>query len=156
MGLQKINWLQIDTKNMPTDLSGSKALVVLGNSGSNQLEAVYARNLFISGLPIDDYITSGSQFSGIFQQTGSFYATTNDLQVTGSLKIVGDLLVEGTTTLVQKLDPNLESLIISGAMSIVKNEINNQIISASLSIENLGTFADRNANTIIDCGDGFF
>lgn len=156
MALQKIDWSQINTQNIPLDPTGSKSLIILGQTGSNQLEAVYARNLFISGIPIDDYIVSGSQDNGIFQQTGSFYATTNDLQITGSLKIVGDLLVEGTTTLVQKLDPNLESLIISGAMSIVKNEINNQIISASLSIENLGTFADRNANTIIDCGDGFF
>jgi hypothetical protein len=156
MGLQRINWLQIDTANMPLTPSGSKALVVLGNTGSNQLEAVYARNLFISGLPIDDYIYSGSQFNGIFQQTGSYYATTNDLQITGSVKIVGDLLVEGTTTLVQKLDPNIESLIVSGAMSMVKNQINNQIVSASLKIENLGTLADRNNNSIIDCGDGFF
>lgn len=156
MALQKIDWSQINTQNIPLDPTGSKSLIILGQTGSNQLEAVYARNLFVSGIPIDDYIASGSNFTGIFQQTGSFYATTNDLQITGSLKIVGDLLVEGTTTLVQKLDPNLESLIISGAMSIVKNEINNQIISASLSIENLGTFADRNANTIIDCGDGFF
>lgn len=156
MGLQKIDWSQINTTNIPLNSSGSKSLVVLGNIGSNQLEAVYARNLFLSGIPIDNYINSASQYSGIFQQTGSYYATTNDLQITGSVKIVGDLLVEGTTTLIQKLDPNLESLIVSGAMSIVKNEINNQIISASLTIENLGTFADRNANTIIDCGDGFF
>ena len=156
MALQQINWLQIDTQRMPLNSSGSASLVTLGNTGSNQLEAIHARNLFISGVPIDDFITSGSQFSGIFQQTGSFYATTNDLQITGSLKIVGDLLVEGTTTLVQKLDPNMESLIVSGAISIVKNQINDQIVSASITIENLGTLADRNNNSIIDCGDGFF
>jgi hypothetical protein len=156
MALQQIDWLQINTKNIPLDPTGSKALIVLGNSGSNQLEAVYARNLFISGIPIDDYVNSGSQFSGIFQQTGSYYATTNDLQITGSVKIVGDLLVEGTTTLVQKLDPNVESLIVSGAMSIVKTEISSQIVSASLTIENLGTLGDRQGNYIIDCGDGFF
>jgi hypothetical protein len=156
MALQQIDWLQINTKNIPLDPTGSKALITLGNSGSNQLEAVYARNLFISGIPIDDVIVSASQFSGIFKQTGSYYATTNDLQITGSVKIVGDLLVEGTTTLVQRLDHNVESLIVSGAMSIVKNEINNQIVSASLTIENLGTIADRNNNSIIDCGDGFF
>lgn len=156
MALQRIDWLQINTQNIPLDPTGSKSLIVLGNTGSNQLEAVHTRNLFVSGVPIDDFITSGSQFSGIFQQTGSFYSTTNDLQITGSLKIVGDLLVEGTTTLVQKLDSNMESLIVSGAMSIVKNQINDQIISASITIENLGTLADRNNNSIIDCGDGFF
>lgn len=31
----------------------------------------------------------------IFKQTGSFYATTNDLQITGSTKLKGDLLVNG-------------------------------------------------------------
>jgi cytoskeletal protein CcmA (bactofilin family) len=94
--------------------------------------------------------------SSIWQETGSFYATSHDLQVTGSLRIKGDLIVEGQTTLVQKLNPNSESLIVSGAMSIVKNEINNQIVSASLSIQNLGTLSDRNSMAILDCGDGFF
>ncbi len=90
--------------------------------------------------------------SSIWQETGSFWATTNDLQVTGSMVIRGDLRVEGTTTLVQTLDPNAQSLIISGAASIVRNEF----ASASLSIQNLGTFADRSMNSVIDCGDGFF
>lgn len=90
--------------------------------------------------------------SSIWQETGSFWATTNDLQVTGSMVIRGDLRVEGTTTLVQKLDQNAQSLIISGAASIVRNEF----MSASLSIQNLGTLADRSMNSVIDCGDGFF
>jgi hypothetical protein len=90
--------------------------------------------------------------SSIWQETGSFWATTNDLQVTGSMVIRGDLRVEGTTTLVQTLDPNAQSLIISGAASIVRNEF----VSASLSIQNLGVLADRSTNSVIDCGDGFF
>lgn len=90
--------------------------------------------------------------SSIWQETGSFWATTNDLQVTGSMVIRGDLRVEGTTTLIQSLDPNMESLIISGAASIVRNEF----VSASLSIQNLGVLADRSTNSVIDCGDGFF
>jgi hypothetical protein len=94
--------------------------------------------------------------SSIWQETGSFYATTNDLQVTGSMVIKGDLKVEGTTILVQTLDPLKESLIISGAASIVRNEINNQVISASLAIQNLGVLSDRSNNSVIDCGDGFF
>ena len=32
---------------------------------------------------------SGSGGSGIFAQTGSFYATTNDLQISGSLTVTG-------------------------------------------------------------------
>jgi cytoskeletal protein CcmA (bactofilin family) len=93
--------------------------------------------------------------SGIWQETGSFYATTNDLQVTGSMRIKGDLFVEGQTILVQTSDSNMESLIVSGAMSIVKNQINNQIISASLTIQGLGTLSDVNNNSVIDLG-GFF
>jgi len=103
----------------------------------------------------------GASIYDIFKPTGSFYATTNDLQVTGSLNmsgsvtIKGDLRVEGRTTLVQTLDPNLESLVVSGAMVIVQNQINAQVISASLAIQNLGTFADINNNSVIDCGAGF-
>lgn len=263
MALQQINWLQIDTTNVP---SGS--VVDLG-AISGALHAVYADNLYVSGLSLQDYIegsgtaelniytaslkealeTTGSNLTvkgnllvkgtttainsttvsigdnvielngtsagfggllvkdptspdtisgsllwdtqndrwiggqlgneeafiqeteftnfsssvattideiGIWRPTGSFYATTNDLQLTGSIKIKGDLFVEGTTILTQTQNSNVESLIVSGAMSIVKNQINSQIISASLAIENLGTLADRNKSSIIDCGDGFF
>ena len=76
---------------------------------------------------------------------------TGSFQVTGSVIIKGDLRVEGTTTLI-KDDAALNSLIVSGAMSVVKN----QFRSASLSIQNLGTWGDRSQNYIIDCGDGFF
>jgi hypothetical protein len=100
--------------------------------------------------------------TSIWQPTGSFFATTNDLQVTGSLnmsgsmRIKGDLIVEGKTTLVQKLDPSVESLVVSGAMSIVQNQINSQVVAASLTIQNLGTIGERTGNYVIDCGDGFF
>ncbi len=93
---------------------------------------------------------------GIWRETGSFYATSNDLQVTGSVIIRGDLLVEGKTTLVQTLDPNVESLVVSGAMNIVKNQISSQIVSASLKIQGLGELADINKVVVLDCGDGFF
>ena len=93
---------------------------------------------------------------GIFRQTGSFYAASHDLQMTGSVTIKGDLRVEGKTTLVQTLDSNVESLVVSGAMNIVRNQIGSQIKSASLTIQNLGTLADRSNFSIIDCGDGFF
>ena len=98
----------------------------------------------------------GSTVYDIFKPTGSFFATTNDLQVTGSMTIKGDLRVEGTTTLVQTLDSNLQSLIVSGAMSIVRNELTPQIVSASLSIQNLGSLSDRSVVSVLDCGDGFF
>jgi uncharacterized Zn ribbon protein len=98
-----------------------------------------------------DNISETVNASNIWNETGSFYATTNNLQVTGSMTIKGDLRVEGTTTLI-KNDSALNSLIVSGAMSVVKN----QFASASISIENLGVLSDRMKNSIIDCGDGFF
>jgi cytoskeletal protein CcmA (bactofilin family) len=232
MALQRINWLQIDTENVP---SGS--LVTLA-SAEYPFEAVYTKNFGISGsllltgsldttgdvviggnltvkgsttavdsniVTIGDNIvelngtmgafggllikdpTSPNQISGsllwdtlndrwiggplgneeriilqsdldassIWQETGSFYATSHDLQVTGSMRIKGDLIVEGKTTLVQILDPNVESLVVSGAMSVVKNQIQSQIVSASLSIQGLGTLSDVTSNAVIDLG-GFF
>ena len=47
--------------------------------------------------------------------------------MSGSMRIKGDLIVEGKTTLIQKLDPSVESLVVSGAMSIVQNQINKNI-----------------------------
>jgi hypothetical protein len=102
-----------------------------------------------------DLATQSLDDSNIWKQTGSFYAASKDLQMTGSVIIKGDLRVEGKTTLVQTLDPNMESLVVSGAMNIVRNQIGSQIRSASLSIQNLGTFADINNNSVIDCGSGF-
>ena len=102
-----------------------------------------------------DLVSQSLNDSNIWKQTGSFYAASKDLQMTGSVIIRGDLRVEGKTTLVQTLDPNLESLVVSGAMNIVRNQIGSQIMSASLSIQNLGTFADINNNSVIDCGAGF-
>ncbi len=50
MALQQINWLQIDTANVP---SGS--VVDLG-SISKPLHAVYAENLFVSGVELSEFI----------------------------------------------------------------------------------------------------
>jgi hypothetical protein len=46
--------------------------------------------------------------------------------------------------------------VVSGAMKIVENQINSQLIRAQVQIQNLGTIADIANNSIIDCGDGFF
>ena len=120
---------------------------IAGPSGSEQ--RIILEDEFLA-------LSSSISTSGIWQETGSFWSANSDLQVTGSMIIKGDLRVEGTTTLVQTVDPNMESLIVSGAMSIVKNQINTQIVSASIAIENLGTIADRSKFAVIDCGDGFF
>ncbi len=245
MPLQQINWLQIDTQNVPLNSSGSASLVVLGGTGSNYLEAVYAKNLYSSGslvvggdldipgnlvvsgnltvkgtttsvesnvVTIGDNIVelngTAASFGGLLVKdptapntiSGSFlWDTLNDrwiagplgseqpvllggtgtanyllktgqdgtlidsrvsddgttILMSGSVRILGDLKVEGGTTLVQT-DHNKDTLTVSGAMAIVKNIVNSHIVSASLTIENLGSLSDRNKNSVIDCGDGFF
>ncbi len=245
MPLQQINWLQIDTQNVPLNSSGSASLVVLGGTGSNYLEAVYAKNLYASGslvvggdldipgnlvvsgnltvkgtttavesnvVTIGDNIVelngTAASFGGLLIKdptapntiSGSFlWDSLNDrwiagplgseqpvllggtgtanyllktgqdgtlidsrvsddgttILMSGSVRILGDLKVEGGTTLVQT-DHNKDTLTVSGAMAIVKNIVNSHIVSASLTIENLGSLSDRNKNSVIDCGDGFF
>jgi hypothetical protein len=247
MALQQINWLQIDTQRIP---SGST--IILGGTGSNYLEAVYAKNLGLSGSVIisgsldttgdvtiggsltvkgtstivdsttvsigDNIISlngSAAAFGGIqindpitpntisgsllWDSTNDYWiagpldlelpivlqsgfgtinylqksngvngisdsrisddgmsvlvdvSNTGSFKVSGSMVIKGDLRVEGTTTLVQTINPNIESLIVSGAMVLFQS----QYKSASLKIQNLGTLADRTINQFIDCGDGF-
>ena len=87
----------------------------------------------------------------IWGDTGSFWSATSDLQVTGSVVIKGDLRVEGQTTMVSQ-DINQDSLIVSGAMSIIKNQLDAQIKAASLTIENLGSLSDRLNNSVMDLG----
>ena len=245
MPLQQINWLQIDTQTVPLNSSGSASLVVLGGTGSNYLEAVYAKNLYSSGslvvggdldipgnlvvsgnltvkgtttavesnvVTIGDNIVelngTAAAFGGLLVKdptapntiSGSFlWDSLNDrwiagplgseqpillggtgtanyllktgptgalidsrvsddgttILMSGSVRIIGDLKVEGGTTLVQT-EENKDTLTVSGAMMIVKNIVNSHIVSASLAIENLGSLSDRNKNSVIDCGDGFF
>lgn len=77
-----------------------------------------------------------------------------ELDPSGSLNITGSLSVQGQTTLIQS-DPNISALVVSGALEIVKAEIQSQVVSASLSIQNLGTLADRSSNANLDLG-GFY
>jgi len=236
---------QIDTQNVPLNSSGSASLVVLGGTGSNYLEAVYAKNLYSSGslvvggdldipgnlvvsgnltvkgtttavesnvVTIGDNIVelngTAASFGGLLIKdptapntiSGSFlWDSLNDrwiagplgseqpillggtgtanyllktgqdgtlidsrvsddgttILMSGSVRIIGDLKVEGGTTLIQT-DHNKDTLTVSGAMAIVKNIVNSHVVSASLAIENLGSLSDRNKNSVIDCGDGFF
>jgi hypothetical protein len=87
----------------------------------------------------------------IWGDSGSFWSANSDLQVTGSVVIKGDLRVEGQTTMVSQ-DINQDSLIVSGAMSILKNQLDAQIKAASLTIENLGSIGDRLNNSVMDLG----
>lgn len=176
MALTQIFWTQIDTENIP---SGS--VVILG-SQLLPIEKIYVKDLIASGAVVvsgsleteGDILISGSllvngdspvylqQFNeftssvapSIWWETGSKYNTTNDLEITGSLIIKGDLKVEGQTILVSDII-NKESLIISGALSIVQNEIDAQIQAATMRIEGLGSLGNPSREDEIDLG-GFF
>jgi len=84
MALQQINWTQIDTSTVP---SGS--IIDLG-AVSGTLRAVYADNLFVSGVSL------GLSSDGINLYTASLKTA---IETTGSnLTVKGNLLVKGTTT----------------------------------------------------------
>ena len=94
MALQQINWLQIDTTNVP---SGS--VVDLG-AVSGALHAVYAENLYADGI-----LVSGQTLTQIISDSGTaelnLYTASLKaaVETTGSnLTVKGNLLVKGTTT----------------------------------------------------------
>ncbi len=115
--------------------SGSEQPILIGGLGhENVLQKVHA-----DGTLVDSRITDDGSL----------------ITISGATTIKGDLIVEGRTILVQTGDPDSETLIVSGAMKIVENLINSQIISASLNISGLGTLSSPTANAEIDLG-GFF
>ena len=91
MALQQINWTQINTSLVP---SGS--IIDLGNE-TGSLHAVYADNLYVSGLSLTDFIGQAGT-----TELNLFTASINEaLETTGSnLTVKGNLLVKGTTTAV--------------------------------------------------------
>lgn len=78
----------------------------------------------------------------------------SQLDPTGSYLITGSLDVYGQSTFYQT-EAGQSALIVSGAMEIVKAQIETQIYSANLSIQNLGVLGDRSSNREVDLG-GFF
>jgi len=71
--------------------------------------------------------------------------------VPGDLTISGSLSVYGNATFVQT--SSIPALIVSGTQEIVKSDITATTYSASLEIQNLGTWADTGSNQTIDLGD---
>ena len=91
-----------------------------------------------------------------FRATGSYFSTgqLNDLRISGSVLISGSLVVEGVT-IMDSLDTDTKTLVVSGAMELVDQTVGNAIASASFSIANLGTLATRDSAGVIDLGDKF-
>jgi hypothetical protein len=127
---------------------GNEETIILQKSGSGNLN--YIQKSSGSGVLTD---------SRIYDDGVNFVINTTDtgsMLLSGSVVIKGNLRVEGTTTLIQTIDPNIESLVVSGAMSIVENQINAQIISASIKMQNIILAEHKTNVNISDCGDGFF
>lgn len=127
---------------------GSERKIITQKSGSGNLN--YIQKSSGSGILVDSRIYDDG--------TNVIINTTNtgSMLLSGSVTIKGNLRVEGMTTLVQTIDPNMESLVVSGAMSIVENHINAQIVSASIKMQNIILAEHKTNVNIIDCGDGFF
>ena len=91
-----------------------------------------------------------------FRSTGSYFSTgkLEDLRISGSVLISGSLTIEGQTVM-DSLYSGSESLIVSGAMKVAKQEARNAITRASVIIEGLGTFATPDSAGVIDLGDSF-
>ena len=121
---------------------------IAGPSGSESA-------VLLSNLDATPFYLQRMDSSGNLLEDSRIVDDGNMITISGATTIKGDLIVEGKTILVQKNDPNSESLIVSGAMKIVENLISSQIISASLNISGLGTLSSPTANAEIDLG-GFF
>ena len=128
--------------------AGSEQKIVLQKTGSGNLN--YIQKSSGSGILVDSRIYDDG--TNVIINT----TDTGSMLLSGSVTIKGNLRVEGITTWVQTLNPNMESLVVSGAMSIVQNQINAQIVSASIKMQNIILAEHKTNVNIIDCGDGFF
>ena len=104
------------------------------------------------------YIVSSSvtYMTTSFSSGSTMFGDTIDdnHQFTGSVLISGSLTVEGQT-LLDSMNISEESLIVSGAMRIVDQQVGDAVRSSSIFIENLGTVGNKDLAGVIDLGDGF-
>ena len=93
------------------------------------------------------YSSGSTKFGDTQDDTHVF---TGSLTTTGSVVINGDLTVNGTS--IMKAIDNRESLIVSGAMNIVSNQVNASVVSASLAFESVKVIEQVLNSTIMDLG----
>ena len=118
-------------------------------------DRIYMTTYQYVGKTVDTSLTTVAGDSP-FRSTGSYFSTapSEDLRISGSMLISGSLVVEGTT-IMDSLDTDTKTLVVSGAMDLVDQSVGNAIASASFSISNLGTLATRDTAGVIDLGEGF-
>ena len=78
----------------------------------------------------------------------------SQINPSGSLNITGSFSVAGQSVFYQT-NSQMAALIVSGAMEIVRAQIA-QTVSASLTIQGLGTLADTGSDATIDLGTDDF
>mgnify|MGYP001193652781 FL=1 len=88
----------------------------------------------------------------VYQYVGTTLET--GLDIAGNVKISGSLTVSGQTVL-DSYYTGSETLIVSGAMKIVDQQVGSAVASSSLFLKNLGTIGNRDLAGVIDLGDGF-
>ena len=79
----------------------------------------------------------------------------SQINPSGSLNITGSFSVAGQSVFYQT-NSQMAALIVSGAMELVRAQIAAQTVSASLSIQGLGTLADTGSRATIDLGTDDF
>ena len=115
--------------------------------------AITGSDISASGAIVASSFTGdGSGLTGVTAEWDGTHV--GDARISGALFLSGSLRVEGQT-IMDSLDINTKSLIISGAMELVDQSVGSAIASASFSIANLGTLATRDSAGVIDLGDKF-
>ena len=115
--------------------------------------AITGSHISASGAIVASSFTGdGSGLTGVTAEWDGTHV--GDARISGSLILSGSLRVEGQT-IMDSLDINTKSLIVSGAMELVDQTVGSAIASASFSIANLGTLATRDSAGVIDLGDKF-
>ena len=147
-----INYLKIDDSAQTVSIVGVNGLFVSGNiyqTGSLYVDGTLtAREIHTSYVTSSVLYQSGSTKFGDTQDDTHVF--TGSLITTGSLTINGDLTVNGTSIL--KAIDNRESLIVSGAMNIVSNNVNASVVSASLAFESVKAIEQIINITTMDLG----
>ena len=131
------------------------------NSGSLGGSDIVSTNDYVF-----DYKTGVLQFNSsavdptdsqyVYMTVYQYVSTTLEtgLDIAGNVKISGSLTVSGQT-LLDSYYTGSETLIVSGAMKIVDQQVGSAVASSSLFLENLGTIGNKDLSGVIDLGDGF-
>ena len=145
-----VTGLQLDrivSGSVSASLQGGKLNI---NTDVNVDGILTAKQLDITYVSSSVLYESGStKFGDTLDDTHQF---TGSILTSGSLEIYGDLKVHGTTYM-NSTDANKDTLIVSGALNLVQNEINAQLYSASLKLQNMLVLINNGSNNIMDSGE---